>query len=487
MRVPPSPTHQPDPAAPTTAAGGRRTARRTWTPWRVVVGFGVVSLAADMVYEGARSITGPYLATLGASALVVGLVSGAGEATALLLRLAFGPLADRTGAYWPLTLIGYAMTAVCVPLLAFAPFLGAAGLAVAIALILAERAGKAVRSPAKSTLLAQAAAGTGLGRGFAVHKALDQIGAFAGPLVVAAVIAVAGVVWPGFALLAVPGVASLLLLAVLRRRTRAAAEADTEAAAEAAAETARELAATVDGKPDAVQHQTTSTSGTAASAPTAPTSSPAADLSRHGETSVPTRQRRRPGLRRWLGLDLPGQFFVFAAAAAAATAGLVTFGIISFHASRSGLIALSAVPVLYAAAMAAGAVAALVSGFLFDRWNARVLLALPVLGAAAPALVFSHSTGAIVAGALLWGAAGGVQDSTVKALVAALVPVGRRATAYGVFAAIQGAAALAGGAVVGLLYEHSLTWLVLTLVACQAASLVLLAWNLRHQSREASR
>ena len=86
-----------------------------FSPWRAVVGFGVVSLAADMVYEGARSITGPLLASLGASAVLVGLVTGAGEAAALVLRLVFGPLADRSGRYWTLTIAGYALTAVCVP------------------------------------------------------------------------------------------------------------------------------------------------------------------------------------------------------------------------------------------------------------------------------------------------------------------------------------------------------------------------------------
>src|SRR3954447_6643659 len=87
-----------------------------WSPWRAVVGFGVVSLAADMVYEGARSVYGPLLAGLGASAFVVGLVTGLGEAAALVLRLAFGPIADRSGRYWSLTLVGYTLTAVCVPL-----------------------------------------------------------------------------------------------------------------------------------------------------------------------------------------------------------------------------------------------------------------------------------------------------------------------------------------------------------------------------------
>src|SRR6187402_1864045 len=101
---------------------------RPMTEWRVVIWFGLVSLTADMVYEGARSMYGPLLASLGATALVVGLVTGLGEAMALVLRLVFGPLADRSGRYWALTITGYALTAVCVPVLAVTPFLGAAGL-----------------------------------------------------------------------------------------------------------------------------------------------------------------------------------------------------------------------------------------------------------------------------------------------------------------------------------------------------------------------
>ncbi len=93
----------------------------TWTPWRSVFAFGLVSLAADMVYEGMRAMAGPFLGTLGATALTVGLVTGAGEAVALVLRLGTGVWADRSHNHWRLTVLGYAMTATCVPLLAITP------------------------------------------------------------------------------------------------------------------------------------------------------------------------------------------------------------------------------------------------------------------------------------------------------------------------------------------------------------------------------
>jgi hypothetical protein len=402
----------------------RRQRVTTFSPWRAVVGFGIVSLAADMVYEGARSVTGPLLLQLGGTALVVGAVTGTGEAIALVLRLVFGTAADRTGRYWGLTLVGYAMTAVTVPLLAVTPFLGAAGLVVASGLILLERTGKAVRSPAKSTLLAFAAERVGIGRGFGVHKALDQVGAFAGPLLVAGVAAVTAALWPALAVLAIPGLFSLILLVWLRHRI-----GDPSPHAENPAE--------------------------APAAPAAPA------------TAAP----------------LPRRFWLFAASSAAATAGLVTFGVISFHLAREQLVSDAMVPVVYAGAMAIEAVAALAVGLLYDRLGPRVLYVLPVLVAAVPALAFAPTLGLALAGVSIWAAANGLQDSTVKALVADLVPTQRRATAYGMFAAVQGGAAVVGGILAGGLYERSLPLLVAVVAATQIVALVLYVATLRGSGR----
>ena len=155
--------------------------------WGFVAWFGIVALLGDILYEGARSITGPLLASLGASAAVVGLVTGIGESAALVLRLVSGPAVDRTGRFWEWTIAGYVITAVSVP------FLGlASALWIASALVVLERVGKAVRAPAKDTLLSHATAVTGRGRGFAVHEALDQFGALLGPLLVAAMLWLTG-------------------------------------------------------------------------------------------------------------------------------------------------------------------------------------------------------------------------------------------------------------------------------------------------------
>jgi MFS family permease len=388
-----------------------------------VVAFGVVSLAGDMVYEGMRSVAGPFLASFGASALAVGLITGAGEAIALVLRLFSGPYADRGGQYWSLTILGYAMTAVCVPLLAVTPFVGSIGLALAATLILLERAGKAIRSPSKSTLLARVAVSVGRGRGFAVHKALDQVGAFAGPLLVAGVIALVGVTWPAFAVLAVPGAVCMLLLFTLKRHSTVA-EPETVAASH-------------------------------------PVEAPVSTIVEPRALSM--------------------QFYAFATSCGLGTLGLMTFGVISFHLVDAGLVTTAVVPLVYAAAMATEAVAALVTGFAYDRWGAAVLYTLPVTVIAVPALTLASTLTVVLAGVLLWGAVTGVQDSTVKALVADLVPPRRLATAYGVFAAFQGVAALAGGVLAGGLYTEHRTLLIALVAVMQLGSAVLLAIALRRR------
>jgi MFS family permease len=379
-------------------------------PWRFVVWFGTVSLLADFVYEGARSITGPLLASLGASALVVGVVTGVGEAAALGLRLVFGPLADRTRRFWGLAIAGYTLTVASVPLLGVVGALWAA-----CALVIAERVGKAVRSPAKDTLLSHATAATGRGRGFAVHEAMDQVGALVGPLVVAGMLALTGGDYgPALAVLAAPGVAALGVLVWLRARVPDPGAYEREAMA--------------------------------------------------ASTDEPAPNGR-----------LPTAFWTYAAFTAATTADFATFGVLSYHLVARHLMTAAWVPVLYAAAMAVDALAALATGWLYDRHGARVLVSLPVLAAAVPALAFTNTVGLAVAGSLVWGTAMGIQESTLRATVADLVPSGRRATAYGVFAGVVGAASLAGGTLTGALYGTSITALIAVVVAIQVFALVLLA------------
>ncbi|MGZ4438326.1 MAG: MFS transporter [Nocardioidaceae bacterium] len=391
--------------------------------WRFVAWFGIVALFADVVYEGARSITGPLLAHLGATAAVVGVVTGVGEASAMLLRLVSGPLTDRTRSYWGWTLAGYGLTVVSVPLLGLASVLW-----VAAGLVIAERVGKAVRSPAKDTLLSHAASVTGRGKGFALHEALDQVGALSGPLIVAGVLAATQNDYtPALLVLAVPGAIAFGLAVWLRSRVPQPWRFE------------------VDVPP-----------------------APRAEEVTTGKT------------------PLPRAFWAYALFAGLTMAGFATFGVLSFHLVTAHVLSAAGVPLVYAGAMVVDALAAVASGLLFDRVGAKVLFALPLMAAVVPLLAYSRAASVAVAGAMVWGAALGVQESTLRAAVAGLVGPGRRATAYGVFGAVLGVGAAVGGALAGSLYESSLTLLTVVTAALQAlAALVLAALLLQARRRAA--
>lgn len=148
-----------------------------------IVLLGIVSLFADITYEGSRSIVGPYLSLLGASGACVGIVAGCGEFIGSGLRVFSGYLSDKTKKYWAITFLGYAINVFAVPLLAWAPSWQAAAF-----LILLERFGKAIRAPARDAMLSYATKQTGRGWGFGLHEALDQVGAIAGPLLMATIL-----------------------------------------------------------------------------------------------------------------------------------------------------------------------------------------------------------------------------------------------------------------------------------------------------------
>jgi MFS family permease len=185
---------------------------------------GVVSLFADMTHEGARSVTGPFLAALGASALVVSVVAGFGELLGYALRFAFGYAADRTGRYWPIMLVGYSIQMAAVPMLALADHWQVAAM-----LIVGERTGRAMRNPARDAMLAHATEELGRGRVFGVREALDAAGGMVGPLLVALVLYVHGGYRHAFAVLAIPAVLTLVVLVIAWRRYPEPAQLETAA------------------------------------------------------------------------------------------------------------------------------------------------------------------------------------------------------------------------------------------------------------------
>jgi len=178
-----------------------------------VIAFGFVSLFADAAYEGMRGVSGPFLATLGASGAAVGVIAGGGELIGYLLRLVSGRVAEKSGAYWPIAITGYVIQMAAVPALALAGSWQAAALFIVI-----ERSGKAVRNPSVNLMLSRAGAKIGQGWAFGLHEAMDQTGACAGPLIAALVLGQHGDYRAAFLWLGVP--AALTVLSVLAASLR---------------------------------------------------------------------------------------------------------------------------------------------------------------------------------------------------------------------------------------------------------------------------
>ena len=177
-----------------------------------IILIGVLSFFADFTYEGSRSVLGPFLAALAANATVVAVVTGFGELAGYGLRLVSGRLSDRTGRYWPITIIGYVVQMTSVPALALAT-----NWPTAAGLIILERVGKAIRNPPRDVMLSQAAKSVGgYGWAFGLHEALDQFGALVGPLMVAAILAHGGNFRLAFATLLIPALINLSLVLVAR-------------------------------------------------------------------------------------------------------------------------------------------------------------------------------------------------------------------------------------------------------------------------------
>ncbi len=194
-----------------TASGKGRQESIDRAALRFIVLIGIVSLFGDMTYEGARSIVGPYLATLGASAAVVGIVAGFGELVGYAIRLLSGYIGDRTGRYWTVTIIGYVLNLFAVPLLALA-----GNWEIAVVLIVAERMGRALRAPTRDAMLSHAATRTGAGWAFGLHEAMDTTGAIVGPLAVSAALYFGQGYNTSFAMLVVPALLSIIVLFVAR-------------------------------------------------------------------------------------------------------------------------------------------------------------------------------------------------------------------------------------------------------------------------------
>lgn len=368
-------------------------------------------------------MSGPFLGLLGASAATVGWVAGLGEFLGYGLRLASGWVVDRTGRYWLVTLVGYAVNLLVVPTLALA-----GSWELAAVLLMAERSGKGLRNPPRDAMLSFASSGMGHGRGYGIHEAMDQAGAVAGPLLVALVMSLSGSHRPAFAALLVPALLALGVLLWIRKREPEPRRLD------------RGSSATGRGGRDQ------------------PSPSP-------GEPGAPS-----GFLAAWRGF--PRRFWLYLGGVSLLAAGLADFALVAFHFQAEATMSAGWIPLAYAGAMAVDAGGALGFGWLYDRKGPVPVLMITALvsAGAAPLLFLLDGPAVLAVGLALWGLGMGAQESVMRAVVAGMIPAERRGTAFGAFNAVYGLAWFVGSALLGMLYEQSLV-----LVAGVSAGLALLS------------
>lgn len=369
---------------------------------KFVILLGLVSLFADMTYEGARSISGQYLAILGASGTTVGIVAGFGELIGYGFRIVFGYLSDKTKRYWLTVFIGYTINLLAVPLLALA-----GNWPLAASLMILERFGKAIRSPSKDAMLSYATQRMGRGWGFGLHEAMDQIGAILGPLIVSAILYYRGSYKEGFGVLLIPALSALIVLFLARM---------------------------LYPHPQDLEIKKTSLEG--------------------------------GGFSK--------KYWLYIAAISCIAAGYVDFSLMAYHLKKEELVLDVWIPVFFAIAMAADGISALVCGRIYDVKGFSVLIIVTAISSLFAPLVFLGSFYFVFIGFILWGIGLGVQESVMKAVVANLINMDKRATAYGMLHLWFGIFWFLGSALMGFLYDISIISLVIFSLGIQLASIPIL-------------
>lgn len=383
--------------------------------FRFVLIIGIVNLFADMAYEGGRSITGPFLGSLGASATIVGVVAGLGELLGYSLRSISGYFADKTHRYWFFTALGYLINVLAVPALALA-----GNWPVAAVLIIAERTGRAIRKPAVDTMLSYAGKSIGQGWVFGLNEGLDQAGAATSPLIVALILYLKGGYRTGFAVLIIPALLCLATLVVARILHPSPHEMEKEPA----------------------------------------------DFSE--------------------AKGFPKPFWIFVGAGALIAAGFADFSLIAFHFQRAAIVPQTDIPLFYALAMGAGALSNLLFGRLFDRIGFSIVFIAFLVGAMFAPLVFIGQFWLALIGMALWGVGMGAQNSLLKAILTGFMPVTKRSTGFGLFYTAYGIAWFLGSAAMGVLYDKSITTLIVFSMLCQLLALPIFFWGRTESSRAGS-
>jgi predicted MFS family arabinose efflux permease len=168
-------------------------------------------------------------------------------------------------------------------------------------------------------------------------------------------------------------------------------------------------------------------------------------------------------------------YWLYMVAGALFAAGLMSFELISYHLATTGTVSQQWLPVFLALSTLFGVGASLLLGRLYDKHGIRIVLVAVALSALFPPLVFFGGFYTALGGMVLWGIGYATQDTLLKALIASVLPEGKRNTAFGLFYAGYAVGWLVGSVATGLLYDRSLIALVVVAMAFQLAALPVFA------------
>jgi len=395
--------------------------------FNLIILFGLVSLFGDIVYEGSRSVNGPYLKLLAVNATTLGIIAGLGEFLGYALRLLSGYLSDKTKSYWLLTFLGYGLL-ISVPLLSLTGIWQIAAL-----FIILERIGKAIRSPARDTILSQASSQVGTGFGFGLHEAMDQIGAVVGPLIFTVIFVLTGKhqmgivkYQKGYAFLWIPFVLVMFCLVIARRRVP---------------------------RPDALEAATE-------------------------KVKIPD--------------NLSRLFWLYTLFTFVTTLGFCSYILLAFHFKSANILSDAQIPLYYAIAMGIDGVAALSIGKLYDGAKNRsnnhkaglnLLITIPLITLLMSLFAFSKNHIFVIIGVLCWGVVMGIHETIMRSAIADITSLNKRGTGYGIFNATYGLAFFLGSVLLGFLYDRSLAFFIAAIIFIECLALVAFFYMRREISK----
>ncbi|MGF0095357.1 MFS transporter [Peptoniphilus sp. SGI.035] len=396
--------------------------KRISTAMLFIILFGIVSLFSDMTHEGASSIRGAYLTVLGASAGTIGFISGLGELVGYSMIYVFGKITDKTKKYWPMVIFGYVLDILAVPALAL---VGESGWVAASLLLVVQRMGKAIKKPAKDTIMSFAASQEGVGKSFGIQEMLDQIGAFLGPVLLYLVMlfktegSTFEIYRTCFAFLAIPGFITILFLFYTKMK-------------------------------------------------------------------FPNPEHFEPQSKEEEPFKMKKSFIYYIAGISFFAFGFIDYSIIIMHITKnftsvagnfqetSNIINSGTIPLLYAGAMLVDAIAALIFGHIYDKNGVKALVISTIISAPFSIFIFGFkSLPALLFGLVLWGIGMGAQESILKAAVTSMVPKENRATGYGIFECSFGFFWFLGSWLLGVMYSISIPTMIIISMSAQLLALPL--------------